>query len=432
MRPLTEEKLLKTATSLALPGLLMVCTILLTSCVSWSDATSGVITVNDEDMNTQNSVLAIQLSAQSFEYSSDTNRGYLMLLDSEGKGTALEVGLIHGAQPLWRDEGLYFGGTDDEFVVDDSGLTRIPRNSESHFELARYPQSEKSGFISFYNSGAEAGTYFQKFTVGDISGVRDINVPGVYMSFGKCGDTIYGITSTRLSSNLTEAAALVSQDPRAAKQDHDALVRLYPGEDRLDPEVLISVRADESFQAGSREVRCVGSSVYQPGFLLDNPNARKGDGKDPKAGHVAFRVWDMEAGTASILDLVDDEGAFIEVSGDELHGPSVGHLEGTAYRFVTGSGKVFSADLSTGVTTHEFTIPPSPDDASQSIYRVGKEHVYVLHAGNGGNSPPPSLLRYQIPSGEEEHLITLSDISRYFHNGVLIQGMAINPEFMKQ
>lgn len=67
--------------------------------------------------------------------------------------------MMLGGRPFWRSEGLYFGGKETEFAFTESGVVEVPRGSEQHSEINRFPRLDADGFLAYYNSGRADGYY---------------------------------------------------------------------------------------------------------------------------------------------------------------------------------------------------------------------------------------------------------------------------------
>lgn len=400
-----------------------------------SACSSTPSTITESDFSTHNATLAIQLSSQPVARGPfDRNLGYMVLSDDSGSIRTFDSGMMFGGQPLWTSHGLFFGGPSDEFIVNDQGLQRISRDIEPHGEFARYEEETISGFVSFYNGGDNPEGYKQPVVVGNAEGNESIDIRGIYTTMGACGSILYAVTDTALAPNLAQQAQDVfreSQDTSVGETSNDTildiLVQVYPVESSHDPTVLAAFEKDRNFERAGSEITCRNSTIYIPFFHRDHPDAQKGDGKDPKAGHGAIQAWDVKAHTRTIIPLVHEDGSFLRVTEDEML-PVTGRLIDGDYRLVTFSGQVYSIDLDSGLAEHLHTFDRPDNGGIVAMYEITDNAVYRLDNGQDIHSPL-DFSRYVFDTGQHEHLFDVDGLASYRSTGVTIQGFAVNPEW---
>ncbi|KXB33413.1 hypothetical protein [Atopobium deltae] len=396
-------------------------------------------TMKAEDFNTKGQVLAMQLSELSTSSTGRTpnpEKGYMVLSDSSGKTRAFKSGQYHSCQPVWTSTGIFYGSTKSEFLTTEQGTKTIPRDVAMAGEYARYSYNDGRGFIAFGALGNSLRGYQQPVVVGDSEKTKIVDVLGAYMSMGICDDILYAVAQTKLAPNLLEQARSIYQkrtgvsNEELAKIDNfDIFVQVYPENHPHDPQVLESVPRDERFSHPVGEFQRVGDSIYLLSFLLDHPNAQRGDGKDPKAGHLVLEEWNLKQHTRRAIDIVDDKGQFVDLVIDETGGEK-GILVGSEYRFVTRTGKVFSVDVTTGLAKHLYTFKELPGGGRIPRFAVTASAVYRLDNGENTNAKL-NFSRYVFKTGKYEHLFDVESLRAYRRGDVHVAEIAVNPEWEK-
>ncbi|WP_026459431.1 hypothetical protein [Schaalia vaccimaxillae] len=410
----------------------IVVAILLNAC-----ALSPAKTRAAEGFTTQGQALAIQLSKSAIRYvGTPSETGYMILSDSSGQTRAFKSGQMFAAQPLWTEYGLFYGGANSEFLTTDEGTQQIPRDIEPDGELARYERNNGRGFMSFYNMGSDREGYQQPVLIGSADGTESIDVRGAYMNMGACGDSLYAVGQTKFAPNLLDQAKSIYQEHKgdttvtpAQDENFDILVQVHPANHPQNPTVIESFPHDERYSRGTREFICHNNSIYLLSFLLDNPNAQRGDGTDPRAGHAALEIWDLQNHERRSLDIVDRDGSFVDLLTDDVTIPT-GSFKGTEYRFVTMTGKVFSVDVTTGIGNHLYTFEESPDGGAVPRFDVTDQAIYRLDNGKNINSPL-NFSRYVFDTGQYEHLFDVESLGSYRRGEINIEGIAVNPSWEK-
>lgn len=385
------------------------------------------------EFTTQGEALAIQLSKSAIRYEGTPSKtGYMVLADPSGRTRAFQSGQMFGAQPLWTESGLFYGGAASELLTTDEGTREIARDIEPVGEMARYPHDGGRGFMSVYNIGADPGGYQQPVLIGHPEGTESLDVRGVYMNMGACSDTLYAVTETKFAPNLLEQAKAVHREntgDSSQDEEFDVLVQVFPSDDPQNPTVLEAIPHDERFSRGNREFLCYGETISLLSFLLDHPDAQRGDGRDPSAGHAVLESWNLRTHERRSLDLTDDDGAFLDLTRDDLTIPT-GTLDGSTFRFVTMTGKVFSVDIDTGIGTHLYTFAPSPEGGSVPRYDATTRAIYRLDNGKNDDSVL-DFSRYVFDTERFEHLFDVESLAPYRRGGLNIEGIAVNPVWEK-
>ena len=390
-----------------------------------------------KDFTTKGQVLAMQLSESAFgRQTYNPKNGYLVLTDASGKTRVFHSGKMGSGEPIWTATGIFYGGAESEYLTNEQGTKIIPRDISPDHEYARYQRDKGRGFIAFYALGSDPGGYQQPVLVGDSEKTKSFDVRGAYMSMGVCDDILYAVAQTKLAPNLLEQAKAVYQKHAgvtnaelAAIDNFDIFVQVYPENHPHDPQVLESVPRDERFSHPVGEFQRVGDSIYLLSFLLDHPNAQRGDGKDPKAGHLVLEEWNLKQHTRRAIDIVDDKGQFVDLVIDETGGEK-GILVGSEYRFVTRTGKVFSVDVTTGLAKHLYTFKELPGGGRIPRFAVTASAVYRLDNGENTNAKL-NFSRYVFKTGKYEHLFDVESLRAYRRGDVHVAEIAVNPEWEK-
>lgn len=396
-------------------------------------------TINSKDFTTKDQALAIRLSkTRTNLLDFNPNVGYLVLADASGNTRAFNTGSMPSAQPLWSDLGVFYAGAKSEFFTNDQGTKEISRDFEPNVEYARYVRDDGRGFIAFYGGAGKPGEHKQPVVVGSSEKTTTINVAGDYMNMGVCEDTLYALTQTRYASHLLERAQAVYQEHTGASNEElaaidnfDVLVQVYPADQNnpQSPRVLESVAHDESISHANKEFQRYNNGIYLLSYLHDNPDASRDNNKDPKAGHAVLEAWDLANHTRRTLDIIDPNENFIDIDEDDMGGQR-GVLDGSEYRFVTRTGKVYSVDVTTGAGKHLFIFEALAHGGNIPRFDVTSCAVYRLDNGED-DSATLDFSRYVFKTGAYEHLFDVKSLAAYRGENVHIVGIAVNPNWEK-
>ena len=390
-----------------------------------------------KDFTARGQVLAMQLSESAFgRQTYNPKNGYLVLTDASGKTRVFHSGKMGSGEPIWTATGIFYGGAESEYPTNEQGTKIIPRDTSPDHEYARYQRDKGRGFIAFYALGSDPGGYQQPVLVGDSEKTKSFDVRGAYMSMGVCDDILYAVAQTKLAPNLLEQAKAVYQKHAgvtnaelAAIDNFDILVQVYPANHPKNPKVLESFPRDPRFSHPVREFQRVNDSIYLLSFLLDHPNAQRGDGKDPWAGHLVLEEWNLKQHTRRAIDIVDNKGSFIDITVDGAGGEK-GILLGNEYRFVTRTGKVMSVGVMTGSAKHLYTFEKLPDGGDVPRFDITPQAVYRLDDGKEDSSML-NFSRYVFKTEKYEHLFDVESLEKYRQDDVHIEGIAVNPIWEK-
>ena len=396
-------------------------------------------TINSQEFTTKDQALAIQLSkTRTNLLDFNPNVGYLVLTDVSGNIRTFNTGSMPSAQPLWNDLGIFYGGAKSEFFTDDQGTKTLSRDFEPSVEYARYARDNGRGFIAFYGGAGKPGEHIQPVVVGSSEKTTTIHVDGNYMNMGACEDTLYALTQTRYASHLLEQAQAVYQERTGAPNEElaaidnfDVLVQIYPADqnDPQSPRVLESVAHNESISHANKEFQRYCTSIYLLSYLHDHPDASRDNNKDPKAGHAVLEAWDLANHTRRTLDIIDPHENFIDIDEDDMGGQR-GVLEGSEYRFVTRTGKVYSVDVTMGAGKHLYTFETLAHGGNIPRFDVTSRAVYRLDNGDD-DSATLDFSRYVFKTGTYEHLFDVKSLAAYRGENVHIGGIAVNPNWEK-
>ena len=164
-------------------------------------------------------------------------------------------------------------------------------------------------------------------------------------------------------------------------------------------------------------------------YTLDHPDASRDNDQDPKAGHAVLEQWDLQNHKKQVIDIADAAGNFIDMDVDDMGGHT-GILDGSSYRFVTRTGKVYAVDLTSGKGEHLYSFEALPHGGNIPRFDVTHEAVYRLDNGEREDSPL-DFSRYVFKTGAYEHLFDVNNLSAYRRDNVCIQGIAVNPAWEK-
>ncbi len=396
-------------------------------------------TINSQNFTTKDQALAIRLSKTHTDLLDfNPNVGYLVLADAAGNTRAFNTGSMPSAEPLWTELGIFYAGAKSEFFTNDEGTKTLSRDLEPSGEYARYARENGRGFIAFYGGGGKPGEHNQPLVVGNSEKTETINTEGGYMNMGACEDTLYALAQTRYAPQLLEQAQTVYQERTGASNDElaaidnfDVLVQVYPADQNnpQSPRVLESVAHDESISHANKEFQRYNNSIYLLSYLRDHPDASKDNNKDPKAGHAVLEEWNLTTHTRRTLDIIDPNENFIDIDTDDMGGQK-GVLEGSEYRFVTRTGKVYSVDVTTGAGKHLYTFKSLAHGGNIPTFDVTSRAVYRLDDGENDSSTL-DFSRYVFNTGAYEHLFDVKSLAAYRGENVHIGGIAVNPNWEK-
>lgn len=258
------------------------------------------------------------------------------------------------------------------------------------------------------------------------------------MNMGACDDTLYALAQTRYASHLLEQAQTVyqehtgaSNDELAAIENFDVLVQVYPADQNnpQSPRVLKSVAHDESISHANKEFQRYNNSIYLLSYLHDYPNASRDNNKDPKAGHAVLEEWNLTKHTRRTLDIIDPNENFIDIDEGDMGGQR-GLLEGSEYRFVTRTGKVYSVEVTTGAGKYLYTFESLAHGGNIPRFDVTSRGVYRLDNGED-DSATLDFSRYVFNTGTYEHLFDVKSLAAYRGENIHIVGIAVNPNWGK-
>lgn len=390
-----------------------------------------------KNFNTKDQVLAVQLSESGFGIiTPNPKNGYMVLANASGKIRAYRSGRMFSADPIWTNTGIFYGGATTEFFTNDQGTKSLARDVNVEVEYGRYPRDNGRGCLAFYGGGGEPGGYRQPVLIGDTEKVETLDIRGAYMNMGACGDTLYAIAQTKYAPNLLEEAKRVyqertgvSNEKLAEIEDFDVLVQAYPADNQQIPKVLESFPHQKGISHANKEFQKYNNNIYLLSFLSDHPDAERGDGKDPKAGHAVLEEWNLQDHTRRTIDIVNADGSFVELNADDMGG-QMGVLDGTEYRFVTRTDKIYAVDVTSGKETHLYTFEKPQQGGGVPRFDVTPHAVYRLDNGQTDDMPL-DFSRYVFKTGKYEHLFNVDSLAEYRKNEIHIEGIAVNPEWEK-
>lgn len=383
--------------------------LLVTGCTS-----EALPVISEDDASTTDVVLAVRLSPQLSGINAGARDGYVLLVDGDGNARALEVGAMDAGQLAWADDGLFFSGPTDEYLLTADGLVSRPRGSEEAYETSRFLTPDGEGFISLYNVGFAEGHYLERVTTGDTSAMSSWDVTGMFDAVSQCGELVVGVT------NITETNATVNTPAFHT----DALVQLYPEPPGETAAILATWPvSDGSFASSTTDTPCVDGAVYTLAFQYDEPEAGG-------IGWPVLRVWDTRSGDHAVLPLLSEDGTAIDVEVDDvLARPGV--IAGGRYVWVTRAGHALSTDLLTGVTTEAFQIALSSPRMNGSQFVFTESSVFVLDVSDDSGAPL-DLSRYDLATGERTRLLSVPGTGSVHDGlGMVIRDMALDPEWAK-
>ncbi|MDC4233261.1 hypothetical protein M3T53_06000 [Actinomyces sp. B33] len=394
---------------------------------------SSIRVVSTEEFTTAGAVAAFQVSSPPYN-AGYKNRGYIAAVREDGTGIAMEVGPNVGATPVWTEDGLFFSATDEEMLVTDDGLTRLPRPNPVAHELMRWPLPDVNGFLSFSSYGFVDGEILQRLTLGNADGVREIDVHGQYMDMGMCEESAYAITSTRLTPGILDDVTSFARDRgtalpnRATMPAQEVLVRVYPETTSHYPSIVGLAREDERVTGGNQDMPCAEGVIYRPIFLRDHAHVDKDSGLDAKAGHAALQAWNTTDGTATVIDLVTPEGGFLDLTEDDFTVP-MGRFVNGRYVFITRQTRsICSTELATGVTECDLVVDRTDGEGHIDVFAMTDDYAYILNQGDGEEGPAFALSRYSFATGARDEVLTIEDAGVLREYDMSVQGLAINPK----
>lgn len=324
---------------------------------------------------------------------------------------------------VWNEAGLFFSGRNDEYRVDDGGVTSFPRGVDEGYEVGRYSTSDSQGYMAFYS---RAGV--QSVIVGDKTGVKDrSDQNGMFASNGHCEDKVVSIVNTGYAPDI---------DSRIASPDNDgpfdALVQVYPhAESDGLPVILGTDERDDSLDAALNYYTCDTGVIYVPAAKRSHPQADPENGLDPTAATLVVQAWGTTSGQRRVTPVIDASGTPLDFSSQDISGAANRIIDGEL-QVVTRGGEAYRVELSTGALKSHFSIPLS-DELSFSQFAFMDAYVFVLDVPADPDADL-TLSRYEMSSGEASSIMAIHGASRFRSGGLLVddptvQSIALRPGY---
>ncbi|MCI5825345.1 MAG: hypothetical protein MR006_01600 [Arcanobacterium sp.] len=376
----------------------------------------------NRDATSKGSIVAVRISPQLSDIAWGAKEGYVLLSRDDGSSVVIDAGSMDVGQLFWGEDGLFFGGPDEEYQLTDAGLTSLKRGSNQVYETTRFSNPERKEYISIYNAGFAEDGYRNQVVVNLGGKLQTWESSGRFASIAQCGEKIVGITD---SEDLFPSVRLTLDSPN----ESDVLLQLYPKPKDPAASVLAEYHRDggSPIEHAMRYMPCVKDTVYVLGIQDSISHA------DSEVEIPVLLTWNINSGDRKVLPLVSPNGKRIELNLDDISGVE-GHLSSdrSQYRWVSSiDGKVRSVDLSAGVTSELFRVALSYPARGDSQFIFTEHSIFVLDVNK--ERDPMIFSRYDLETGEHQKFFEIKgvpSINRFLMGRNEIRDMAINPAWL--
>lgn len=372
-------------------------------------------------------VLAIRISPDLWDIDW-ANKGYVLVANENGRANIYEVGPMAYGRLSWTEKGLFFGGPDEEYLLNGKGLHSIKRNSYQEMENARFKDPKTGGSIAIYDEGFTDDGYIHHVVTNDGNSIKSWEFSGMLVAPSQCHDKIFGIVAANQLSSST--GYHVRSDDFA-----EAIVQIYPKPENPKKGVIkkFDYRTHYQLSIAMDSAPCKNNTIYTQGS------------KDYFTGAQsmpALITWNVETKDFKISPIVKDTPSLQEdpfssplaaLSKDGSHyiwiyDRSNSHL---GYPPINPKPPVLSLDINTGIYSELFPTHTSDQRHPDSRYFITDNSIFSLEVDS--NLKNMRFAQYNLNNGKRVEFFKITglpgiDFLTMHRNS--ISDIAVNPEWL--
>ena len=357
-----------------------------------------------------------------------TDRGVMGLADAEGATASMQTQAVERGVVLWTPDGVHFSDSKYDYVVADT-VERI-ESSKASFQNAGVYLEQSDTVVAVYNDAMASGGGYTDHLVTTRDMKSDLQVvEGDFSSIAVCRNQVFGISETP-GRNLRRR-------PATAGRQSALLARLVGPEDVGLEAISWSSRKDQGWMVLDDHMPCNDGTIH----ALASRDGALDDKSDP--GHPSVLRWNTRTGELAFTRLTNSAGEPIDVSqahgagwsdGDELwpEFDANSMSDATHLQWYTPSGKVYSTDVSTGVTRVEFDTGVAAADHVTVEVQFTPDSLYLLAQESEDTL---ILSEFDRTNGERVSRLEIKDAasarsmgSKFDGGDLLLRSFAVKPD----